>query len=285
MAELAYLNGKVTFLDEARVSVNDRSFLFGDGIYEVVRSYAGAVFGLEEHLARLVRSAAATEMTLPFPEAEFAALVRELRARSEIDDAMIYIQVSRGVEPRQHVFDPGLQPHVLVTVRHLPPMPERYWSHGVTAVTVPDRRWGMCHVKAVSLLPNVLAGHQARQAGADEAIFVREDDTVTEAFASNLFVVVDGVLLTHPADNRILGGITRRFVLDLCPILGLECREEPFSCETLYAAGEVLLTNSVHEVRGVVAIDGRPVGDGRPGPVTNLLVEAYRELARKRRVF
>jgi D-alanine transaminase len=278
VTELAYLDGEITAIKQARVSVDDRAFLFGDGIYEVVRSYGGVFFGLEEHLARLARSAAAVEIRLPFSEAEFAALVRQLRKKSEIEDAMVYIQVSRGTEPRRHIFDLNLKPHVLIVVRHVPPIPERYWSDGITAITVPDIRWGMCYVKATSLLPNVLAGHRARQAGVDEAIFVRDDGTVTEAYASNVFLVRDGAVLTHPADNRILGGITRGFVLDLCPVLDIPCREVMFSREEMYTAEEVFLTNSVHEVRAVVEIDGRRIADGRPGPVTKRLIRAYKEL-------
>jgi D-alanine transaminase len=282
VTELAYLNGEIMAVDRGRVSINDRSFLFGDGIYEVVRSYDGVFFGLEEHLARLARSAAAVEMELPFSEADLAALVRELREKSEIADAMVYVQVSRGVEPRRHIFDLNVKPYVLITVRHVPHIPERYWYEGVTAVTVPDVRWGMCHIKSTSLLANVMAGHRARQAGVDEAIFVREDGTVTEAYASNVFIVRDGTVLTHPANNRILGGITRRFVLDLCPGLGFSYRETTFDREEMYAADEVFLTNSVHEIRAAVEIDGRRIGTGRPGPVTRELIRAYKELTRKR---
>ncbi|MBE0465705.1 MAG: aminotransferase class IV [Candidatus Desulforudis sp.] len=282
MTELAYLDGRITAVDQARVSIDDRAFLFGDGIYEVVRSYGGVFFGLEEHMARMARSAAAIEMELPLSEAGFVALVRELRQKSEIDDAMVYIQVSRGVEPRRHIYDPGLKPQVLITVRHVPHIPERYWTHGVTAVTVPDIRWGMCHVKATSLMANIMAGHRARQNGADEAIFVRDDGTVTEAYASNVFIVRDGEVWTHPLNNRILGGITRQFVLELCSGLGVPFREAVVTREEMRGAGEVFLTNSVHEVRAAVEIDGRPVADGRPGPVTGRLIQAYKELVRLR---
>lgn len=278
MGELVYLNGELYTPDGASVSINDRSFLFGDGVYEVIRSYGGRLFGLDEHIQRLFRSAAALDLQVPLDAAGLKDLVRTVHRKSEIADAMIYIHVSRGTEPRNHLFSIDLRPAVLVTVRHLP---DDLFENGLQeteAITVHDGRWDMCHVKCTSLVANILAKHKARQAGVDEAVFVRADGTVTEAYASNVFIVKDGKVYTHPADNHILGGITRFFVLRLCRELGLPVEERRFSKEEMMAADEVMVTNSVHEIRAIIRIDGQPIADGHAGPVSQRLLKAYREL-------
>lgn len=278
MPELTYLNGELTELNDAVISINDRAFLFGDGVYEAVRSYQGRLFGLDEHVARLIRSAAAIELKLPADAAAFKELVGTVHRKSEISDALVYIQVSRGAEPRNHLFSLELEPAVLITVRHLPDCLFSDHLEPLTAITVQDGRWDMCHIKSTSLLANILAKHKAREAGTDEAIFVRPDGVVTEAYASNVFVVRDGDVLTHPADNRVLGGITRGFVLDLCQRLGLKAFEQRFTREDMFLADEVFVTNSVHEIRPVVEVDGRQIGDGEPGHVAIQLLQAYRAL-------
>lgn len=281
MGELAYLNGELLELNTATVSINDRSFLFGDGVYEAIRAYDGRLFGLEEHVQRLFRSAAALDLQIPLDVAGFKDLVRTVHRKSEIPNAMIYIQISRGAEPRNHLFSVDLRAAVLITVRHLP---DDLFEDGLdetAAITVHDGRWDMCYVKCTSLVANILAKHKARQAGVDEAVFVRPDGTVTEAYASNVFIVKDGKLYTHPADNRILGGITRFFVLRLCRELGLPVEERRFSKTELMTADEVIVTNSVHEIRAVTRIDGRPIADGHAGPVGKRLLKAYRELTNR----
>ncbi|MDA8096137.1 MAG: D-amino acid aminotransferase [Clostridia bacterium] len=278
MAELAYLNGELTELHSAMVSIDDRAFLFGDGIYEVVRSYDRRLFGLDGHIDRLVRSAAAIELKLPVDAVGFKELVRTVYKKSEITDALVYIQVSRGAEPRNHLFSLDLKPAVLITVRHLPDYLFSDHMDPLTAITVPDGRWDMCHIKSTSLLANILAKHKAREAGVDEAIFVRRNGLVTEAYASNVFIVQEETVLTHPADNRILGGITRGFVLDLCAKQDLRTVEREFSRDELLSAGEVFVTNSVYEIRPVVRVDGQQIGDGQPGRVTGMLLQAYRAL-------
>ncbi|MBV1769274.1 MAG: aminotransferase class IV, partial [Candidatus Desulforudis sp.] len=272
------LNGELTELNDTVVSINDRAFLFGDGVYEAVRSYQGRLFGVDEHVARLVRSAAAIDLKLPADAAAFKELVGTVHRKSEISDALVYIQVSRGAEPRNHLFSLDLDPAVLITVRHLPDYLFSDHLEPLTAITVHDGRWDMCHIKSTSLLANILAKHKAREAGVDEAVFVRSDGVVTEAYASNVFMVRDGNVLTHPADNRVLGGITRRFVLDLCPRLGLKAFERRFTREDMLSADEVFVTNSVHEIRPVVQVDGRQISDGEPGRVTVRLLHAYRTL-------
>ncbi|MBO8129251.1 MAG: D-amino-acid transaminase [Peptococcaceae bacterium] len=280
MPELTYLNGKIFEAGETRISTNDRGFIFGDGIYEVVRSYNGKLFGLEEHLRRLQQSADAIDLKLPHTLEEFQELVETLNRKSELLETLVYIQVTRGTEPRNHLFSLDLPPNVFITIRALPDIPGEIYTKGVSAVTVHDGRWNMCHVKSISLLANVLAKHEARKQGAYEAIFVRENGVVTEASSSNVFMVSGGILHTHPADNRILNGITRQFILKLCDELNIPTEVRPYSKDELRRADEVFCTNSVHEVTPVVTVDGMTIGSGRPGPITNQLMRAYRQLVK-----
>lgn len=278
MSPLAYVNGELVPLDRAVVSVEDRGFLFADGIYEVIRVYGGRPFRLEDHLRRLEASARAIELPLPVPAEEIGRLARELLARNGHAEATIYIQVTRGPAPRNHLFPEHPRPTLVIWSReYRGPAPEML-ERGVAAVTVPDTRWAYCAVKTVGLLPNVLARQHAHRQGAYEAIFVR-GGVVTEATASNVFAVRDGVVRTFPVDN-ILPGVTRTVVLELLGRLGVPVREEGVTLEELRAADEVFLTGTTTEVCGVTRLDGRPVGDGRVGPVTRRLQEEFRRLTR-----
>ncbi|MBO8168581.1 MAG: D-amino-acid transaminase [Thermoanaerobacteraceae bacterium] len=279
MPELTYLNGEIFEAGEASISTNDRGFIFGDGVYEVVRSYNGKLFGLEEHLQRLQQSADAIELKLPHTIAGFKELIETLNNKSKLPNTLVYIQVTRGTEPRNHLFSLDLKPNVLITIRTLPAIPEEIYTNGISTITVHDGRWDRCHVKSISLLGNILAKHEARKQGVFEAIFVREDSTVTEASTSNVFMVSDGVLHTHPANNRILNGITRQFVLGLSEQLDINVAVQPFTRKKLLQADEVFLTNSVQEVIPVVTVDGVTIGNGKPGTITNRLMKAYRQLA------
>mgnify|MGYP001316092452 CR=1 FL=1 len=271
--ETVFLNGQFVPYDRAVVPVEDRGFLFADAIYEVIRCYHGRPFRLEEHLARLEQSAAALELPLPYDRRRWAAIVEELLQRNQVQDGSVYIQVTRGVAPRTHTWSDGLQPTVVAIARPGGGPPAEAVRHGVRAITAPDNRWGLCWVKTTGLLPNVLARQQAARAGAYEAIFVR-DGLVTEGTSSNVFVYLDGVLYTHPLAN-ILPGVTRAVVIEVARELGLEVREQAIPVTWLARAGEVLLSGTNSEVLAVVEIDGRPVGDGKPGPVFARLREAY----------
>lgn len=276
--ELAYLNGWLGSPEEACVSINDRGYVFGDGVYEVVQAYNGVMFALEQHLRRLELSAAAVEIDLPWDMAQLKEIAEEVLAQSGIKEAVIYIQVTRGTAPRSHVPAGAIRPNLLVTVRHMPDIPPSLYSEGVKAITMPEFRWQMCNVKSISLQAAVLAKHRAERAGAAEAIFVLPDGTVTEGASSNVFIVKDGVLMTHPADNRILSGVTRHFVLTVAESLGVKAVVAPYNVSDLMKAEEVFITGSVAEVVPVVNVDGKTIGGGKPGPLTARLHRGFRLL-------
>jgi D-alanine transaminase len=274
VSETVYLNGAFVPYEQAMVSVEDRGMLFADGIYEVVRAYRGRLFALEEHLERFVASAAEIRLPLP-PLDEIRDAFQGVLERSGLEDASVYLQVTRGhAGPRAHALPAAARPTVFAIARPVPAPDPRHVEEGAAAVTVPDRRWHLCHVKSVGLLLNTLAKQAALDAGAQEALFVR-DGVLTEGSATNAFAVFDGVLYTHPEGPHILSGITRQVLLGLCRQLGVPAREEPVPLERLYGADEVFVTGTNSEVLPLVTVDGRRIGTGRPGPVTRRLQEAY----------
>lgn len=280
MSLTVYLNGQYVPHEAARVPVEDRGFLFGDGIYEVIKVFAGRPFRLQEHLDRLARSAG--EIQLRLPGADLAAVSRELIAQNGLAaaDALIYIQVTRGhAVPRTHHFPPPETPPTdLVIVRGFTPPSRAVRERGVRAVTYPDQRWGRCDIKSINLLPNAMAKQAAVSAAAFEAILVR-DGIAIEGSSSNLFTVRAGTLFTYPRGPQILGGITREAVIGVAGRLGYTVREEPIPLAGLWEADEVFLTSTTMEAMPVVEVDGRAVGGGRPGPVTRALYEGVLELA------
>lgn len=273
--ELAYLNGWLGSLEDARVSVNDRGYNFGDGVYEVVRAYNGVMFALEEHLERLALSAAAVEIELPWEPARLKNITEDTLGKSGIKEALVYIQVTRGTAPRSHVSEEEMRPNLLVTVRKMPDIPPSLYTEGVKAITMPEFRWQVCNVKSISLQASVLAKRRAERAGAAEAIFVLPDGTVTEGASSNIFIVKDGVLMTHPADNRILAGVIRHFVLKVAGTLDVKSVVEPFNISNLMKAEEVFITGTVAEIVPVVNVDGKIIGGGRPGPLTTRIHKGF----------
>ena len=273
----AYLDGVFLPLEEARISPLDRGFLFGDGVYEVVPCYGGRPFLLERHLARLDRSLRAVGLPDPLGPAGWRHLAGELAARNGGGDLALYLQVTRGVAPRDHRFPAAPRPTVFAYANPLRPPPA---EGGARAVLLEDLRWGRCDIKAISLLANVLARQAAHRRSADEAILVREGE-VTEGAASNVFAVVEGVLLTPPRSPRLLPGVTRDLVLELAAEAGLPCREAPLPVGLVQRAEELWLTSSTREVVPVLALDGRPVGGGRPGPLWRRVHRLYQ--ARKAR--
>ena len=267
---LVYLNGAYVDGSNARISVDDRGFLFGDGVYEVTRVLGGRLFAGDRHMRRLERGM--RELELRWPEGLDASGLRAVSERllHENDlvqgEAVVYAQVTRGVAARTHAFPPsGTPPTVYVAVSPFKPIDELR-AQGAAAVTVADIRWGRCDLKTIQLLPNVLAKQRAAAADAFEAVQVR-DGVVTEGASTNVFVVLDGVLRTHPADQRILAGVTREIVLELARELRLSAREEAVTVAELRRASEVLVTGTTTDVMPVVRLDGRPVGTGRPGPL------------------
>lgn len=274
---IAYFNGRYLPKDEVCISPDDRGFLFADGVYEVIRSYRGKLFAAEAHLARLRRSMAAVRLEWAAVE-ELPTIARELIVRNQLEqaEASIYLQVTRGAAPRHHPFPPPeTPPTVYAAINALEPHPERT-EGGLHIILVPDIRWGRCDIKSIALLPNVLAAQAACDAGADEAVFVR-DGIVTEGTRTNVAIVRAGTLLTHPTDHRILPGITRGIVLELCAELGIPVRETHYSADDLRAADEVLIIGTTKEVSPAVVVDGQAIGNGRPGPIGQRLLAAFQD--------
>ena len=275
MPDIAFINDVFLPLSEARVSVEDRGFQFGDGVYELIRVYAGRPFRLTEHLDRLEQSARAVAIPVPYTRERWTALVAEAILRSRYPEAKVYIQITRGVAPRDHVLTSHVPPTVVISVRVLVPPDPALYARGVDVVTVPDIRWARCNVKSVSLLANVLAKQQARDRGAFEALFVR-DGYVVEGSTSNVAVVRDRVLVTPPEGPLLLSGVTRKVVLTVAQQAGVAVKEEPVTEADLYAADEVLLTGTTIEVLPVARVNGRPIGAGVPGPVTCLVMDRFK---------
>ena len=273
-----YLNGAYIDAGAATISVDDRGFLFADGVYEVMRVYPGGIFLGDAHVERMRAGLAALHIhTAPADSlleiSERLLDANQLRGR----DATIYAQVTRGAAPRKHAFPPADTPTtVYVAARPFKQHPDSYFSEGCTTITVPDTRWSRCDIKTIALLPNVLANQAAHAAGAFEALYVR-DGVVIEGSHSNLFAVLDGTLITYPSCNYILTGITRNFVIELARELRIPVRETGLLWEQLYRADELFLSGTTTEVMPIAAVDERQVGGGRPGPVTRRLMEAFRE--------
>ncbi|HOL17426.1 MAG TPA: D-amino-acid transaminase [Bacillota bacterium] len=275
MQELAWINGTVSELAAASIPLEDRGFFFGDGVYESIRIYNGKPFRLEDHLQRLRRSAAAIMLDLAdLPKLEAAA--PQLIKESGCPEAYLYIQLTRGVAPRSHLFPAGVKPTMVMYVRTLPPGFGEAAQNGVACITVPDERWLRCNIKTINLLPNVLAKEKARRAGAYEAIFYRPGGVVTEGSSTNVFAVCGGVIYTHPESNLILSGITRQVILELLPAAGLPFKEEAVSLEQLRRAEEIWISSSTAEIVPVISLDGKPVGDGKVGALAREVRQRYR---------
>lgn len=275
---IAYLNGQYLSRDQIHISPDDRGFLLADGAYEVIRAYRGRLFRLSAHLERLARSL--RELGIGGVDVMALAEVAEHLVRDNgltTGDATVYLQVTRGAGPRSRSFpEPPLTPTVygLASV-FVPPVEQQ--QTGVKIVLLPDIRWARCDIKSISLLPTVLAGQRARELGADEAVFVR-DGAITEGTHTNFAAVFDGTLVTPPRSQYVLAGVTRQTVLDLCRDMGIPFDEFPVLEPWLGRAQECMLLSTLLEVMPVIQIDGRPVGDGRPGPVTRRLQQAFSRL-------
>jgi D-alanine transaminase len=275
---LVYLNGQFLQHADARVSVDDRGFLFADGIYEVARVYGGRVFEWDAHMARLADGCRALQLGFDGADALRDIASRLLNENNlQTAEATIYIQITRGAAPRAHAFPAGnVQPTVYVITKPFKQHPASYFSEGVGAITAPDTRWSRCDIKSISLLPNVLANQAAHAAGAFEAIFVR-DGVAIEGSHSNFMAVIDGVVTTYPNCNYVLPGITRSIVLELAREIGIPVREGPVLVEDLFTGAELFFSGTTTEVMPIASVDGRTIRDGKPGPVTSLLRDAYLE--------
>ncbi len=275
--ENVLVNGKLIDRCDARIDIEDRGFQFGDGLYEVIRTYRGKPFLIEEHLKRLSRGAEAIRLSLPFDPSEFAERLTELVSANSVQDGTIYIQVTRGVAKRSHQFPSPLPEPTFIASTATSPRPVKLIEEGVGCILAGDIRWLRCDIKSTNLLPNVLAKEEARSKGCFEAIFHR-GDIVTEGASSNIFAVRRGVIFTHPANNLILAGITRTAVLGIIAHLGLPLREEAVTVDALLASDEVFLTSTTSEVMAVTKIGEKAIGSGRPGPVAQRLEIEFEKL-------
>jgi D-alanine transaminase len=281
MSRIAYVNGRYRPFRDAKVHIEDRGYQFADAVYEVCEVREGRLIDERRHLDRLERSLAALRIRMPMARAALGVVLREVVARNRIGYGTLYLQIGRGVARRDPAFPVlEVEPSVVVTARPLDHKRiERLAAAGIAVVSVPDNRWGRVDIKTVGLLPNVLARQTAIDQGAREAWFVDKAGLVTEGASANAWIVTaDGKLVTRHADHAILRGITRTVVLSAVKGLkdhGLSIEERPFSLDEAYAAREAFVTSATQLVMPVVRIDGRPIGDGKPGPVATALRHEY----------
>lgn len=270
-----FLNGQYQNIDSVGIHPNDRGFLFGDGVYEVVRIYNGRCFELPAHDKRIIESASAIGLDLA-GFAGMGSVVDSLVANQPLPngDGVLYYQITRGTAPRKHFFPEPKVPYNHYAYIQPLPVPDDQSRTGASVVCLPDRRWLECHIKSISLLGSVLAAQKAKEQNANEAILDR-DGVVTEGSHTNVFAVIDGVLKTHPANNLILNGITRRVVLKLANENGIPHLEDSFTLAELQSASEVFLTGTTVEIWPVTQLNGQPVGTGQTGPITSSLQASF----------
>jgi D-alanine transaminase len=279
MPNIAFVNGRFMPLDRARVSVEDRGFQFGDGIYELIRTYEGRIFHLEDHLRRLEQSARELGLPMVYSKSRWKQILEKAHSRSGYPEAKLYIQITRGAAPRDHSFPKKTRATIVVTVRKMIPLRPELQEKGAAVITVPDLRWGRCDIKSINLLPNIMARQKARAAGAFEAIFVREG-LVLEGAGTNVFAVIQGQITTPPKGPAILPGITRDLVVELARDARDPLIEKGIVLEDLLSAGEVFLTGTTTEILPVVKVNGRTIGDGRPGRITRRLYQQFLQAIR-----
>jgi D-alanine transaminase len=277
MSRIAYVNGRYVPHRLAHVHVEDRGFQFADAVYEVIAISRGAFVDEDRHLARLTRSRRVLALAAPMSDAALKLVIRETVRRNQVTDGIVYLQLSRGAAPRDFAFPTHTRPSLVITARRMRIADPRLIAEGVAVITVPDQRWKRPDVKTVSLLPNVLAKQQAKEAGAYEAWQVDAQGNVSEGTSSNAWIVsAADEVITRQADTSILKGVTRMAVFDILAREGLRLVERPFSVAEATLAREAMLTSATNGVLPVVRINGAPVGDGRPGPLALSLAAAYR---------
>ena len=278
MPRQAYVNGRYLPHARAAVHIEDRGYQFADGVYEVVPVYKGILVDEDPHLDRLERSLTELRIAMPMPRAAIKLVSRELMRRNDLTYGFLYMQVSRGVAPREHKFPEGAKPALVMTTRQTKPHGEKMLSEGLKVITVPDIRWGRCDIKSTSLLPNVLAKQQAVEAGAFEAWQIDAQGRVTEGSSTNAWIVsAEGTVVTRDASHAILNGITRLALLEIIREEGYGLEERPFTLEEARGAREAFLTSSTSFLLPVTAIDDAPVGNGHPGILFGKLRTRYLE--------
>ena len=279
MSEIVYLNGEFMPLESARIPVLDRGFIFGDGVYEVIPVYSRHPFRLPEHLARFKRSHDAIRLDYPASDAEWTRLVHDLIARNASDDQSVYLQVTRGVAKRDHAFPKGVKPTVFGMSSPLSTPAREAVENGVQAVSAIDYRWQKCDIKSTSLLANCMLRQVAEDAGAAEVVMFREG-FLTEGSSSNVFAVKNGTIYAPPKNNLVLPGITYDVVLELAQANRLPHEVRPIGEPEVYKADEIWVTSSTKEVLAVTALDGKPVGSGKPGAVFRRMHQLYQDFKR-----
>jgi D-alanine transaminase len=280
MSEMIWLNGEILPMSEARIGVEDRGFQFADGVYEVVRLYNGKPFTLSEHLDRLERSCEGIRLKTALSKGDLTREIGRYLEKSPMREGMVYLQITRGAAPRNHIFA-DTKPTVLFYSRPLPTVPAAGSAEGLKLISQPDERWQRCWIKSIALLANVLAKNVAVAAGCDEAVFV-EKGIVTECSASNFFAVAGGKVLTHPVGPKVLPGITRLVLMDICKQLDVPFVERQISEAECLAADEVFITSTTREIGWVAKWNDRKISNGQCGPITRKLHAAYQKLVAER---
>jgi D-alanine transaminase len=275
MRDIAFVNGVFGPAADAVVSIDDRGFQFADSVYEVVVAFAGRPFELDAHLARLRRSMELTDMSLDDSPFDLPAVIREGLERCAYDEAMIYIQITRGVQPRSHLVEQKLTPTLVATFREKPTVSPEKRERGYAVMTLDDPRWRHCEIKSTALLPNVLARNRARREGFDDAVFIGDAGDIREATAANIFIVSGDVLVTPQANESILHGVTRRFIMRCAASIEIPVEERAVTTNILEAADEAFLSSTTVDIMPVTRVNNRPIADARPGPITRKLYNVF----------
>ncbi len=283
---MAYVNEGFVPLEQAMVHVEDRGFQFADGVYEVVACFGGNYLDLEPHLQRLQRSCDAIEEPLPKPMAELELLVQQAYEKNPFEDAMVYVQVTRGVAPRSHLVSQSLTPTLIITVRHLPMPDDEKVHEGVKGCTMPDIRWKHCEIKSIALLGSVMGKQEASRRGADEGFWLDEQGHVLEGCTTNIFAVIDGILVTHPLDHQVLGGITRTMAIEVARKAGIKVVERAWKLSEP-GLTECWMSSTTNAVMPICQMDEQLIGGGVPGEmclqVRGLIVDKINALKVKKR--
>ncbi len=278
MARLAYVNGRYMPHADASVHIEDRGYQFADGVYEVITVMAGHLIDENPHFERLERSLGELSIEWPVTLRVLQLILRELVRRNDLENGIIYIQITRGVAPRNHQFPKGATPSLVITTKQINFSDDRKFAEGVSAISIPDQRWLRCDIKTISLLPNCLGKQLASEAGAYEAWQVDNEGYVTEGTSSNAWIITkDGRLVTRPVSNAILNGVTRLRLLSIAEQEGLVFEERQFTLEEAYVAREAFVTSATSFVTPIIKLDGKTIGDGVPGKVTVRLIDWYNE--------
>jgi D-alanine transaminase len=282
MARIAYVNGRYQPHRTAAVHIEDRGYQFADGVYEVVPVQRGRLIDEDLHLDRLAFSLGELEIAPPMNQHALKLVLREVLRRNGVERGILYLQVTRGVAPRNHQFPTAARPSLVITAKRLKPVPTKYLEEGVGVITLPDLRWKRCDIKTISLLPNVLGKQKAVEEGAYEAWQIDPDGNVTEGTSTNAWIVTkDRKIVTRPLGHEILPGVTRRALLDLLRAAKLTLEERSFTLAEAHEAAEAFLTSSSVFLLPITTIDGDAVGEGKPGPIAKQLRALYVEHAER----